>query len=75
MCGLLTGQDKSYHAICRLGIETDTQDMEGRIIRECSTEGITEEDIINCVKQFEGEIMQIPPMYSALKAGGKRNKT
>lgn len=72
VCGLLTDQDKSYHAICRLGIETDTQDMEGRIIRECSTEGITEEDIINCVKQFEGEIMQIPPMYSALKAGGKR---
>lgn len=72
VCGLLTDKDKSYHAICRLGIETDTQDMEGRIIRECSTEGITKEDIINCVKQFEGEIMQIPPMYSAIKSGGKR---
>lgn len=72
VCGLLTDKDKSYHAICRLGIETDTQDMEGRIIRECSTEGITKEDIINCVKQFEGEIMQVPPMYSAIKSGGKR---
>ncbi len=71
-CGLLTDKDKSYHAVCRLGVETDTQDMSGSIIRKCDISGITEEDIINCIKHFEGVIMQVPPMYSALKVKGKK---
>lgn len=72
VCGLLTEKDKSYHVICRLGVETDTQDMTGTILQKCAIDGITEEDIINCVKQFKGDIMQVPPMYSALKVNGKR---
>lgn len=72
VCGLLTDKDKSYHAVCRLGVETDTQDMSGSVIRKCSIQGITEQDIINCAKQFEGRIMQVPPMYSALKVNGKK---
>jgi len=72
MCGLLTDKDKSYHAVCRLGIMTDTQDMTGRILKQCDITGITCQDIINCVKKFEGDIMQVPPMYSALKVDGKR---
>lgn len=72
VCGLLTDKDKSYHAVCRLGVETDTQDMSGSIIRKCDITGITEEDIINCLKHFEGVIMQVPPMYSALKVKGKK---
>lgn len=72
VCGLLTDKDKSYHAVCRLGVETDTQDMSGSIIRKCDITGIIEEDIINCLKHFEGVIMQVPPMYSALKVKGKK---
>ncbi len=72
VCGLLTDQNKSYHAVCRLGIETDTQDITGTVLRKCSIKGITEKDIINCVKQFQGEIMQVPPMYSAIKVNGKK---
>lgn len=72
VCGLLTDKDKSYHAVCRLGIETDTQDTTGKILRKCSIKGITGKDIISCVKQFQGEIMQVPPMYSALKVNGKK---
>ena len=72
VCGLLTDKDKSYHAACRLGVETDTQDMSGSIIRKCDITGITEEDIINCARQFQGVIMQVPPMYSALKVKGKK---
>lgn len=72
VCGLLSDRDKSYHAVCQLGIETDTQDISGSIIRECRINSITADDIINCVKKFKGNIMQIPPMYSALKANGKK---
>ncbi|MCI9079936.1 MAG: tRNA pseudouridine(55) synthase TruB [Lachnospiraceae bacterium] len=72
VCGLLTDKDKSYHAVCRLGIETDTQDISGSIIRQCSIAGITEQDILNCTSQFKGRIMQVPPMYSALKVNGKK---
>lgn len=72
VCSLLTDQDKSYHAVCRLGIETDTQDMTGTILKKCSIDGITEKDILNCVNQFKGEIMQVPPMYSAIKVNGKK---
>jgi len=72
VCGLLTDKDKSYHAICQLGIETDTQDMSGSVIRQCSRTGITEQDIIKCARQFKGRIMQVPPMYSALKVNGKK---
>ncbi len=72
VCGLLSDRDKSYHAVCQLGIETDTQDISGSIIRECRINSITADDIINCVKKFKGNIMQIPPMYSALKVNGKK---
>lgn len=72
VCELLTDKDKSYHAVCRLGIETDTQDTTGTILRTCDISAVTEEDIYRCVKKFEGNIMQIPPMYSALKVGGKK---
>lgn len=72
VCGLLSDRDKSYHAVCQLGIETDTQDISGRIIRKCGIEGITEASIEKCVEKFKGSIMQVPPMYSALKVNGKK---
>lgn len=72
VCELLTDKDKSYRAVCRLGIETDTQDMTGKILKEYDTSGITEEKIRSCVSEFQGDIMQIPPMYSALKVNGKK---
>ncbi len=70
--GMLSDMDKSYHAVCRLGVETDTQDMTGKIIREEDVSGITPKDVESCAKKFEGEIMQTPPMYSALKVNGRK---
>lgn len=72
VCSLLTDKDKSYHVECHIGIETDTQDMTGAVLRKCDISGITAKDILNCVEQFKGDIMQIPPMYSALKVNGKK---
>ena len=72
VCELLTNKDKTYRAVCRLGIETDTQDTTGTILKECSTEHITEEMLRNVIAEFQGDIEQIPPMYSALKVNGKK---
>lgn len=72
VCELLTAKDKTYQAVCRLGIVTDTQDTTGTILEEFSTKDITEKEVRLAVKSFEGEIMQIPPMYSARKVNGKK---
>ncbi len=63
---------KTYTTVMLLGVDTDTQDISGKVLREGSTDGITEDDIRNTVASFKGEIMQMPPMYSARKVNGKR---
>ncbi len=72
VCELLTDKDKSYRAVCRLGVETDTQDMTGTVLNECDTDMITEEQLRECINSFVGQTEQIPPMYSALKVNGKK---
>ncbi len=66
---LLTG-DKGYRAIARLGIRTDTLDAQGRPISEGSIERIEVADIEAALAAFRGEILQTPPMFSAIKQGG-----
>ncbi len=68
---MLTDSDKQYRAVMRLGIVTDTQDMEGEILCEKEVT-CTPDEVISAVKSFEGEIDQIPPMYSAVKVDGKK---
>ncbi len=55
----------------RLGITTDTQDMEGNVLQESSVQ-VSEEEVRTCILSFQGEQMQVPPMYSALKVNGKK---
>lgn len=71
VCDLLTGQAKTYRAVLRLGIETDTQDMTGTVLWECAVH-VSEEAAVETVMGFQGTYEQIPPMYSALKVGGKK---
>ncbi|MBQ9737587.1 MAG: tRNA pseudouridine(55) synthase TruB [Clostridia bacterium] len=68
---LLTATDKQYLAEMTLGAVTDTQDKSGEVLKQFEV-NVTEEDILNAVKSFIGEIEQIPPMYSAIKIGGKK---
>lgn len=68
---LLTEKQKTYEALLHLGLETDTQDMTGKILKECPVE-VTEEEVRTVVESFLGEQQQIPPMYSALKVDGKK---
>ena len=67
----LMAGDKEYEATLQLGITTDTQDPEGRIIEQRPVPDISERIIAECLAQFTGEQMQIPPSYSALKHKGK----
>lgn len=71
LCDLLTDKSKTYRAVMLLGVETDTQDTTGQILRECPVQ-VTEEDVRREVLGFVGDYDQIPPMYSALKVNGKK---
>lgn len=68
---MLTATDKAYRAQLVLGMTTDTQDADGEVLTECGV-FCEENEIINAVKSFEGEIEQIPPMFSAIKVNGKK---
>lgn len=72
LCDMLTDHDKIYRATLLLGVSTDTQDMTGTVLSEKSTEGLTEDRVRDVIRSFVGDYEQIPPMYSALKVGGKR---
>ena len=75
LCDMLTDWDKEYIAVLRLGVVTDTQDMTGQVLSRCEvekTEGLTEEQVRDVVMGFVGGYDQIPPMYSAIKVGGRK---
>lgn len=61
---------KEYRATMRLGISTDTQDLEGEVLRERDWSHVTQEMLANAIPAFSGEILQTPPMFSALKRDG-----
>lgn len=63
---------KSYQAIIKLGEQTDTGDAEGEIIATSPVPHVTQTMLQSTTEQFLGEIMQVPPMYSALKKDGKK---
>lgn len=62
--------DKTYIARLQLGVETDTQDCTGTIIREESVPALNPDIIASALQRFLGKQKQIPPMYSALKRNG-----
>ncbi len=70
-CEYSLSDRKKYTATLRLGIETDTEDTTGIILKETDV-NLSESDVQDVLGRFRGRIMQIPPMYSALKVGGKK---
>ena len=62
---------KGYSVEMTLGVTTDTYDKEGKIV-SCKEVNATNAEISKAVLSFQGNIMQVPPMYSALKQSGKR---
>lgn len=71
LCDMLTEHTKEYIAVCRLGVITDTQDMSGTILQEQQV-NVTTEQLHAAVMAFVGDYDQIPPMYSAIKIGGRK---
>jgi len=67
----ITAENKRYTAEMRLGLETDTEDITGTVLRRCSTIPDEAAVMVACAS-FAGDSEQIPPMYSALKVGGKK---
>ena len=63
--------EKTYEATLRLGISTDTEDITGEVLEEKPV-NVTEEQFLETLNHFRGEIFQIPPMYSAIKINGQK---
>ena len=62
--------DKEYRAVLRLGQTTDTQDATGTVVATHSPDGLTDDGIRAAIAPFRGRIVQLPPMYSAVKVAG-----
>ena len=71
VCDMLTNADKVYRVSFMLGMTTDTLDADGEVLTEQPVL-VSEEEIRNKIKEYIGEISQIPPMYSAVKINGKK---
>jgi tRNA pseudouridine55 synthase len=61
---------KTYEAVLRLGIDTDTQDATGQIVSRAAVPQLPHSRVNEIMRQFEGQLMQTPPIYSALKHQG-----
>ncbi len=68
----LQGLPKTYRARMVFGVETDSQDVTGAVVTDADASGVTEAQVREHLTTFQGEIMQVPPMVSALKIGGRR---
>ena len=63
--------EKTYETVLRLGITTDTEDITGTVLTQADV-SLTQARLEQVLQQFRGEIMQVPPMYSALKVNGQK---
>lgn len=70
LADLLLAGDKVYDGALRLGVATDTQDAEGAVIRESEYRQVTREQLLEQMRKWSGDVMQTPPMVSAVKLHG-----
>ncbi len=68
---IIPDSDKSYRAGFRLGYISDTQDIWGKLQLQ-NEKNISDSELLSSLDSFRGDIMQIPPMYSALKVNGQK---
>lgn len=72
VAGFITEGDKAYEATVHLGVETDTQDAQGKVTAEAPVPPLTAALLEQTLAPFRGTFEQVPPMYSAVKVAGKR---
>ena len=63
--------EKVYETTIRFGLTTDTEDITGKTLTETEV-SLTEEELLAVLPRFRGDILQVPPMYSAIKVGGQK---
>ena len=68
----LTRMDKTYEGVMRLGVTTDSYDLDGKVVEENAVPALDAGQIQTVCNDFVGQIDQIPPMVSAVKVGGER---
>ena len=71
----LSNQPKTYEATIRLGVATETDDADGEITEVRDASDLSQDQILNALQNFIGEIQQIPSKYSAIKVNGVRSYT
>ena len=69
---IFLGGTKSYRGVMALGVETDSQDATGKVVKEGLVPLIGETQLRRLEEEFTGEMQQVPPMFSALKKDGVR---
>ncbi len=72
IAGFITENEKSYDAVLKLGLETDTLDAQGTVVARAPVPALTREQVEEALARFRGTYLQTPPMYSAVKVGGKK---
>ena len=68
----LTGLDKTYEGVLRLGLVTSSHDLQGEVLEEHPVPRLSDEELKHAFSAFTGEILQKPPMVSAVKIDGER---
>ena len=71
LCDRLPVEDKTYKATFRLGLTTDTLDITGKVLTQTESQ-VTQEQLLACFPKYTGDILQVPPMYSAISVNGVR---
>jgi tRNA pseudouridine55 synthase len=72
VAGHITEADKAYDARVKLGVQTDTLDAEGKVVSTRPVPELDRERVEAALDRFRGSFDQVPPMYSAIKVGGRR---
>lgn len=72
VCSFLLDSDKRYLMRAKFGERTDSADADGEVVEERDTAAIDKAQIEAVLEQFRGDILQVPPMYSALHHEGRR---
>ncbi len=70
LANTLMSGNKTYEGSMRLGVATDTQDADGKTLREADYSRITQEDLLVAMGKWSGDVLQTPPMVSAAKKNG-----
>jgi len=70
LSNIFVKSDKTYEGSMRLGVATDSHDADGKVVAEGDCGGVTVEDVRSLMLELTGDIMQTPPMVSAVKVGG-----